>query len=127
MDSEEGTWNLDVDLIENLITPKTKGIHSGSVWPSGRYGCVDGCWRTNTTWLSSKTVPNRMAPPVVAHDGQLRRRGLFRFYANKVITTGEGGMVVTNDKALVERLRLLRNLAFTTPRFRLTSLATIFA
>jgi perosamine synthetase len=41
----------------------------------------------------------------------------FSFYANKIITTGEGGMVVTNDDTLVERLRLLRNLAFTKPRF----------
>ena len=44
--------------------------------------------------------------------------GCFSFYANKVITTGEGGMVTTNDDALAERLRLLRNLAFTQPRFR---------
>ena len=42
----------------------------------------------------------------------------FSFYANKVITTGEGGMVTTNDDRLAERLRLLRNLAFTEPRFR---------
>jgi perosamine synthetase len=42
----------------------------------------------------------------------------FSFYANKIITTGEGGMVTTNDEMLAERLRLLRNLAFTTPRFR---------
>ena len=42
----------------------------------------------------------------------------FSFYANKIITTGEGGMVLTNDAALAERLRLLRNLGFTKPRFR---------
>ena len=41
----------------------------------------------------------------------------FSFYANKIITTGEGGMVTTNDDALAERLRLLRNLAFQRPRF----------
>ena len=43
--------------------------------------------------------------------------GCFSFYANKVITTGEGGMVVTNDKKLADQVRLLRNLAFTKPRF----------
>jgi perosamine synthetase len=42
----------------------------------------------------------------------------FSFYANKVITTGEGGMVVTDDDQLARRLRLLRNLGFATPRFR---------
>src|ERR1043166_7830379 len=41
----------------------------------------------------------------------------FSFYANKIITTGEGGMVVTNDAKLAERLRLLRNLGFGKPRF----------
>jgi perosamine synthetase len=41
----------------------------------------------------------------------------FSFYANKVITTGEGGMVVTNDERLAGQLRLLRNLAFGKPRF----------
>jgi perosamine synthetase len=41
----------------------------------------------------------------------------FSFYANKIITTGEGGMALTDDDDLAGRLRLLRNLAFTQPRF----------
>jgi perosamine synthetase len=44
--------------------------------------------------------------------------GCFSFYANKVITTGEGGMIVTNRKDLAERAKSLRNLAFTKPRFK---------
>lgn len=43
--------------------------------------------------------------------------GCFSFYANKIITTGEGGMVVTNYAWLADKLRLLRNLAFGQPRF----------
>jgi perosamine synthetase len=50
--------------------------------------------------------------------GSFGEMACFSFYANKIITTGEGGMVVTNDDALAQRLRLLRNLGFTTPRFR---------
>ena len=42
--------------------------------------------------------------------GSFGAMGCFSFYANKVITTGEGGMVTTNDEALAERLRSLRNL-----------------
>jgi len=38
--------------------------------------------------------------------------GCFSFYANKIVTTGEGGMIVTNDAKLAERARSLRNLAF---------------
>ena len=49
--------------------------------------------------------------------GSFGALGCFSFYANKIITTGEGGMVLTNDDELAERLRLLRNLAFQEPRF----------
>jgi perosamine synthetase len=49
--------------------------------------------------------------------GSFGDMGCFSFYSNKVITTGEGGMITTNDTSLAERLRLMRNLAFTTPRF----------
>ena len=41
--------------------------------------------------------------------GSLGAVGVFSFYANKVITTGEGGMVVTNDRRLAERMRRLRD------------------
>jgi perosamine synthetase len=41
--------------------------------------------------------------------GALGRIGAFSFYGNKIITTGEGGMVVTNDGALAERARFLRD------------------
>jgi perosamine synthetase len=49
--------------------------------------------------------------------GALGDMGCFSFYANKIITTGEGGMVTTDDDELAERLRSLRNLAFGRPRF----------
>jgi len=44
--------------------------------------------------------------------GSLGDIGCFSFYANKIITTGEGGMVVTGSKKLAERMRVLKNLAF---------------
>jgi perosamine synthetase len=50
--------------------------------------------------------------------GSFGEMACFSFYANKVITTGEGGMVVTDDDALADRLRLLRNLGFRKPRFQ---------
>ncbi len=41
--------------------------------------------------------------------GTIGAAGVFSFYANKNMTTGEGGMVVTNDRAIAERVRLMRN------------------
>jgi perosamine synthetase len=49
--------------------------------------------------------------------GSFGDMGCYSFYANKIITTGEGGMVVKNNSSLADRLRLLRNLAFDKPRF----------
>jgi perosamine synthetase len=48
--------------------------------------------------------------------GTIGRAGCFSFYANKIITTGEGGMVVTNDDRLAERARLLKDLAHSPQR-----------
>lgn len=44
--------------------------------------------------------------------GGIGNVGCFSFYANKIITTGEGGMIVTNDKEIAEKAKSLRDLAF---------------
>jgi perosamine synthetase len=119
VDSEEITWNLNLDLVEGLITERTKAII-----PVHLYGhpvdmdrlmeiarrhellVIEDCAESH-----GATCRGRMT-------GSFGDMACFSFYANKVITTGEGGMVTTNNKNLAERLRLLRNLAFTKPRFR---------
>jgi len=119
VDSEDVTWNLDMDLIEHLITSKTRAII-----PVHLYGHpVDMDRLTEMAARHSLIVIEDCAE---SHGATCRGRvtgsfghmGCFSFYGNKVITTGEGGMVITDDEALAERLRLLRNLAFTKPRFR---------
>lgn len=118
VDSEDRTWNLDVDLIEGLITPRTKAIIPvhlfGHPVPmdrvceiAARHGItvIEDCAESHgATWNGRRT-------------GAFGQLACFSFYANKIITTGEGGMVVTDDDALAERMRLLRNLAFAKPRF----------
>lgn len=119
VDSEPIAWNLNLNLIEGLITSRTKAII-----PVHLYGhpvdmdrlmeiaehhdlvVIEDCAESH-----GATVRGRMT-------GSFGHMACFSFYANKVITTGEGGMITTNDPAFAERLRLLRNLAFTTPRFR---------
>ncbi len=119
VDSEPITWNLDLNLIEGLITPRTKAIIPVHLYGhpvdmdrlmeiAGKHNLVviEDCAESH-----GAAVRGRMT-------GSFGNMACFSFYANKVITTGEGGMVTTNEKRLAERLRLLRNLAFTTPRFR---------
>ena len=118
VDSEDETWNLDLDLIEGLISARTKGIIPVHLFGHPvdmdrlseiveRHGLVviEDCAESH-----GATVRGRMT-------GALGDMGCFSFYANKIITTGEGGMVTTDDDSLAERLRLLRNLAFQRPRF----------
>ena len=119
VDSENVTWNLDLDLIENLITPKTKAIIPVHLYghPVDMDRLMEIARRHNLLVIEDcaeshgATCRGRMT-------GSFGDMACFSFYANKVITTGEGGMVTTNNKELAERLQLLRNLAFTKPRFR---------
>jgi perosamine synthetase len=119
VDSEFLTWNLDLDLIEKLITLRTRAIIPVHLFghPVDMDKLCDIASRYNLKIIEDcaeshgATCRGRMS-------GSFGDMGCFSFYANKIITTGEGGMVVTNDSALAERLRLLRNLAFTVPRFK---------
>jgi perosamine synthetase len=119
IDSESTTWNLDLDQIEERITPRTKAIIAVHLYGhpvdmdrlneiATRHGLIviEDCAESH-----GATCRGRMT-------GSFGSMACFSFYANKVITTGEGGMVTTSDPKLADRLRLLRNLAFTTPRFR---------
>jgi perosamine synthetase len=119
VDSENITWNLNLDLVEGLIGPKTRAII-----PVHLYGHPVDMDRLME--IAHKHHLIVIEDAAEAHGATVRGRKVgsfgdmacFSFYANKIITTGEGGMVVTNNEKLAERLRLLRNLGFTTPRFR---------
>jgi perosamine synthetase len=118
VDSERETWNLDLDLIEGLITERTKAIIPVHLFghPVDMDRLMPIAERHNLVVIEDcaeshgATVRGRMT-------GSFGAMSCFSFYANKVITTGEGGMVMTNDEALARELRYLRNLAFGTPRF----------
>jgi perosamine synthetase len=119
VDSEPITWNLDLDLIESLVTPRTKAIIPVHLYghPVDMDALGDIAKRHDLIVIEDcaeshgATCRGRMT-------GSFGAMACFSFYANKVITTGEGGMVTTNDARLAERLRMLRNLAFVEPRFR---------
>ncbi len=118
VDSEAVTWNLDLDQLEALITPRTKAI-----LPVHLFGHPVDMDRVAAIAKAHDLIVIEDAAE--AHGAEVRGRrvgglsdmGCFSFYANKIITTGEGGMVVTNDERYAKQLRLLRNLAFGQPRF----------
>jgi perosamine synthetase len=119
VDSENLTWNLDLDLIPKLVTPETRAIIPVHLFghPVDMDRLMDIAKKFNLAVIED-CAESHGAKCRGRMTGSFGDLACFSFYANKIITTGEGGMVVTNSDELNERLRLLRNLAFSTPRFR---------
>lgn len=117
IDSEPDTWNIDTAQIEARITPHTKAIMAVHIY--GIPADMD-----KITNLARK-YNLKVIEDAAEQQGQLynvKPLGSFgdiscvSFYANKNITTGEGGMILTNDHLLAERCRSLRNLCFNPER-----------
>lgn len=113
VDAESHTWNLDIEKIEKKITKKTKAIivvhtygHPVDMDPicniadnHGLYVIEDAAEAHGAEYKGRRA-------------GGLGDVACFSFYANKIITTGEGGMVVTSNKEVAEKARILRAHAF---------------
>lgn len=113
IDSEPTTWNMDVSQIPDKITSRTKAILVVHV-----YGIPTDM---NTVLAIAKDHNLVVIEDAAEMHGQSYRGepcgsfgdlSTFSFYPNKHITTGEGGMVLTNDENLAERCREFRNLCF---------------
>jgi perosamine synthetase len=113
IDSEPETWNIDVGKIEEKITPQTKAI-----LPVHVYG--HPCDMEPIEDIADKYGLYVIEDAAEAHGAEYNGRriggigdiGCFSFYANKIITTGEGGMIVTNNQEIAERSRSLKDLSF---------------
>ncbi len=114
VDSNLETWNMDVGQIEAKITSKTKAIMVVHI-----YGLtVD---MDSVLAIANKYGLKIIEDAAEAHGqtykgkpcGSFGDVSVFSFYPNKLITTGEGGMVLTNNDLIAEQLRSLRNLCFT--------------
>lgn len=113
VDADANSWNIDLKKIEAAITPNTRAIMAVHIFGvpcdmnalakiASRHGIdlvEDAAEAHGAEWNGRKT-------------GSLSRIAGFSFFANKNITTGEGGMVVTNDDELADACRYFRNLCF---------------
>lgn len=113
VDSNMDDWNMNVDEIESKITDKTKAIMIVHI-----YGLPV---RIDKVLELAKKYNLKVIEDAAEMHGQTFNGkpcgsfgdiSTFSFYPNKHITTGEGGMVVTDDEYLAERCCLLRNLCF---------------
>jgi perosamine synthetase len=117
VDSELQTWNMDLNQLEDAITPRTKAIVL--VHTYGHPVDLDVL-----TEISSRRGIFVLEDAAEAHGavykgrpvGSLGDAASFSFYGNKIITTGEGGMVTTNREDVARLAWNLRDHAFSTER-----------
>ena len=118
IDSDYRTFNINVEEIESKITSKTKAIMIVHIF--GLTTDVDPLIAIAKKH-NLKIIED--AAEVIGQNYKGQKCGsfgdisTFSFYSNKHITTGEGGMVLTDDKNLDDRAKSLRNLCFTNDRF----------
>jgi len=117
VDCDTDTWNMNVSEIEAKITPKTKAIMAVHIYglpvdmepllviaeKHGLFVIEDAAEMIGQTYNDKRC-------------GSFGHISTFSFYPNKHITTGEGGMCVTDDARFAERCRSLRNLCFQSER-----------
>jgi perosamine synthetase len=109
VDVEPTTLNVDPELIKKKITPKTKAILPVHLF--GHPVDSDPILETaekNDLFVIEDAAQAHGAKYKGRRTGSLGHIACFSFYADKLITTVEGGMALTNDEELAEKMRLLR-------------------
>ena len=113
VDSDAHTWTVNVNQIEDRITERTRAIMPVHIY--GHPVEMDAVLR-----IAQQHNLQVIEDAAEAHGAEYRGRRIgsfgmascFSFYANKLVTTGEGGMLLVDDDHLAERGRRLRNLGF---------------
>ncbi len=108
VDAEPRTWNMDPERVAEAITPRTRGIvvvhlygHPTDMDPILELAERHGLWVIeDAAEAHGATYRGRIA-------GSMSSLATFSFYGNKIITSGEGGMVVTDDERLAALVRQL--------------------
>lgn len=117
VDCENETWNLNTKNIEKAVTGNTKAII-----PVHLYG--HPCDMDLIMKIAKKYNLKVIEDAAEAHGAEYKGRkvgsigniGCFSFYGNKTITTGEGGICITNNKILANKMRFLKDHGMSTKK-----------
>jgi perosamine synthetase len=113
VDCDPETWCMNLDEVESKVSQRTR-----AVMPVHMFGHPVDMRRLAALakkfdlFIIEDAAESHGAEVAGRRVGGLGDMGCFSFYANKIVTTGEGGMVVTNSREFSDRLRSLRNLCF---------------
>ena len=121
VDAEPETWNIDTTKIEEKITKKTKAImvvhiygHPCDMKPIWKLAkkydlkIIEDAAEVHGAEITYKSDGDF----ITKKTGSLGDIAIFSFFANKIITTGEGGMVVTDNDEIAEKCKYYKNLCF---------------
>jgi perosamine synthetase len=117
VDCDPATWNMDVEQVRSRISPRTRAIMAVHIYglPVEMDPIVDLARQHGL-----RVIEDAAEAIGLKYKGRecggLGDVSCVSFYANKHITTGEGGMILTDDDLIAERCRRYRNLCFIPPR-----------
>lgn len=113
VDSQPDTFNIDPVMVEEKITKKTKAILIVHLYGHPcEMDAVLNIARKHKLFLIEDAAEAHGAEYKGRKVGSFGDVSAFSFYANKIVTTGEGGMLVTNNKRLARRAAILKDMAF---------------
>lgn len=118
VDAENLTWNIDVNKIEEVISPKTKAIVVVHIYglPSDMNPIIETAKKYNLKIIEDaaqahgQTYFNKKC-------GSFADISTFSFFSNKHVSSGEGGIVLTSSKELIDKVNYYKNLCFTKDKF----------
>lgn len=117
VDADPVTWNIDAGQIESKITKQTKAIIAVHTYGlPAQMNTILSIAKKHKLFVIEDAAQAHGAEYRGKRVGSLGDIGCFSFYGNKIITTGEGGMVTTNNKTIAEKVRILRDHAFSEKR-----------
>lgn len=110
IDVEEKSWNLDVAQLESKISENTKAII-----PVHLFGCpaemdeINSIAKKHNLFVLEDAAEAHGAEYKGKKCGSLADASIFSFYGNKIITCGEGGMVLSDDERFIDKVNLLKD------------------
>lgn len=113
VDADKETWNIDVNKIEEKITDKTKAIIPVHIFGNPcRMDGIEEIAKKHNLYIIEDAAEAHGAEYKGKKTGSFSDIACFSFFANKNVTTGEGGMVVTNSEENYKKAKYYKNVCF---------------
>lgn len=110
IDAKEGDWTLNEAQLDKIKTPHTKALITVDIYGTPcDYDYIEAWCKKNDIFLIEDAAEAHGAVYNDRRVGSFGDVSCFSFFGNKIITTGEGGMCLTNDPTLYERMRVFAN------------------